>query len=198
MSSRTIEIGAKLCVVPAGGGAAPDGCVGIVVGPGAFGSGEHVTTASCLEILEGLAGLRGAEVLDLGSGTGILGIAALLLGARRAVLVDIDPSAVATARRNCERNGVSDRAVHVVGSLPDAPPGPYDLVLANLHADILLAAAAPLVGAAVPGARIILSGILWEDDLQVRSAYERLGCRLIGHRMLDDYSTMLFAKPARA
>ena len=172
----------------------PLGRTAVVVTPGAFGSGEHVTTASCLEFLEALPGLEAMRVLDVGSGTGILAVAALLLGARHAVLVDTDPLAVATARRNCELNRVAERAEHVLGSLADAPPGPYDLILANLHGDLLQALAPGLAAAAAPGGWMILSGILWEDDFPVASAVTRCGLELRRRSMVDGYSTFLLAR----
>jgi len=105
---------------------------------GAFGSGEHETTASCLEILETLPEVRGARVLDLGSGTGILAIAAIRLGASRAVCIDVDPAAAHSARRNCRLNRVGDRVEHVVGRLEDSPSAGFDLAIANLYGDLLL------------------------------------------------------------
>ena len=104
-------IGTRLRIVAPGTPPAADGRVDVVLTRGAFGSGEHETTASCLEMLEGLEGIRGATVLDLGSGTGVLAIAALELGAGHAVCVDIDPASVATARRNCELNGGLERTI---------------------------------------------------------------------------------------
>ncbi len=180
--------GAHTCAGPA---------LDLVIAPGAFGSGEHVTTASCLEILQGLGNLAGASVLDLGCGTGILGIAALRLGARRAVLLDVDPAAAATARRNCRANGVAAAAYPVVGSLAAAVRGPFDLILANLHADLLLASASSLVHLAASEAHLLLSGILWEDDFAVCGAYQRLGCRLVRHVMRDEYSTLHLLGPRR-
>ncbi len=189
-----MPVGRRLWVTASPTAAPPPGRTAVLVTPGAFGSGEHVTTAGCLEFLEALPGIAGMRVLDVGSGTGILALAALLLGARHAVLVDTDPQAVATARRNGDLNGVSDRAEHVLGSLADAPPGPFDLVLANLHGDLLQVLAPQLAAAAAPGGWLILSGILWEDDFAVATAARRSGLRVRRRTMRDGYSTLLLQR----
>jgi ribosomal protein L11 methyltransferase len=184
-------IGSRLRVVAPGTARASDGRIDVVMAPGAFGSGEHETTASCLELLAELDGLCGASVLDLGSGTGILAIAALLLGAERALCVDLDPQAVECARRNCGHNGVGERARHLAGELRDVAETGFDLVVANLHGDVLLALAPELVGRARPGGRLLLSGIAWEQRFDVRQRLLRLGCVLGPERMLEEYTTLL-------
>ena len=163
----------------------------IVVDQGAFGSGEHETTVSCLEVLEGLPGLGGARMLDLGSGTGILALAALRLGASQAVCVDVDPGAVATARRNAELNGLSDRVSHVAGELTQVQESGFDLVVANLYADLLITLAPELLRRVRPGGMLLLGGILWEHAFQVRHTYETLGCTTLDHRVLEEYCTLL-------
>jgi ribosomal protein L11 methyltransferase len=147
----------------------------------AFGSGTHPTTALCLRWLDGLAAdglLPGRTVLDFGCGSGILALAALKLGAARAIGVDNDPQAILATADNAERNGVDDRlAVH----LPqDAPAEAYPIVVANILASALDALAELLASRVAPGGRIALSGILvgqedallaryaaWFDDLRV-------------------------------
>jgi ribosomal protein L11 methyltransferase len=173
-----------------------DGRIGVVLTPGAFGSGEHETTRSCLELLEGLDGVRGARVLDLGCGTGVLAIAALKLGAASAVGVDDDPRAAATARRNGDLNAVVDRLVLLAGTLAAVGEASFDLVLANLYADVLLAAAEELVARCRPGAALILSGILWEHNLAVRERYGALGCGVTANRFLAEYSSMVLVRDA--
>ena len=191
-------VGKRLRVVGKGGtvgGGESSGRVTVVVAPGAFGSGEHETTASCLEALEEIPGLIGSHVLDLGSGTGILAIAALGLGAARAVCVDVDERAVATARHNCELNGVAGRVTHVHGTLADVGSSGFDVALANLHGELLVTLAESLVAAVRPGGYLVLSGILWEDDFTVRQRYEVLGCSLESHRFLEEYATLVFRRP---
>ncbi len=143
----------------------------------AFGSGTHPTTALCLEWLDSLA-LDGMTVLDFGCGSGVLAIAALKLGAARAVAIDNDPQAVAATLDNAARNAVAERiSVH----LPDdAVVARYPVVVANILANALDALAERLADACEPGGVIALSGILdgqqaallerysaWFDELQV-------------------------------
>ncbi len=188
------EIGTRFRILPPEAPPSTDERIDLVMARGAFGSGEHETTASCLEILEELPEVRGALVLDLGSGTGILAIAALKLGAASALCIDINPDAVATARRNCELNGVADRAQHLAGDLASAPRGEFDLVLANIYGDLLLDLAADLTARARPGALLLFSGMLWEYNYDVRATYEKLGCTVVKNRLLEEFSTVLLRK----
>jgi ribosomal protein L11 methyltransferase len=189
-------IGHRLRVVRADEPVARSERIDLVLATGAFGSGEHETTASCLEMLEGLeSAISGARVLDLGSGTGILAIAALKLGAKAAVCVDVETAAVETARRICELNRLTDRVRHVHGRLEDMGEDDFDLVLANLHGDVLVAVADELVTRCAAAAPLILSGILWEDSYTVRQRYQDLGCELLRHRMLEEYCTVVLRAP---
>jgi ribosomal protein L11 methyltransferase len=138
--------------------------------------------------------LRGARVLDLGSGTGILAIAALKLGARFALCVDNDPAAVRTGELNCELNGVSGQVEHFYGTVDQVVADSFDLILANLYGDILLAVAELLVSKAGPGAALLLSGILYEDGFDMRRRYQQLGCSVVGNRMLEEFTTLLLRK----
>jgi ribosomal protein L11 methyltransferase len=137
----------------------------------AFGSGTHPTTALCLRWLDALAGeglLEGARVLDYGSGSGILAVAALKLGAAHADAVDNDPQALDATRDNAARNQVGDR---LAAWLPEqAPARSYRIVVANILAAALDALAATLSARVAPGGRIALSGILagQEDALLER------------------------------
>ncbi|MFC0679871.1 50S ribosomal protein L11 methyltransferase [Lysobacter korlensis] len=146
----------------------------------AFGSGTHPTTALCLQWLDGLARegvLDQADVLDFGCGSGILALAALKLGAKRAVGVDNDPQALTATHDNAERNGVADRLAVFAPS--DEPVHTYPVVVANILASALVALADTLASRVAPGGHIALSGILagqedeviaryaqWFDDLQ--------------------------------
>ena len=127
----------------------------------AFGSGTHPTTSLCLQWLDALAGdgvLQGADVLDYGCGSGILALAALKLGAARAVGIDNDPQALLASHDNAERNGVDTRlALH----RPDDAPGAlYPVVVANILATALDALAELLAARVASGGRLALSGIL--------------------------------------
>ena len=160
----------------------PDAAV-VRLDPGlAFGSGTHPTTSLCLQWLDALAArdeLQGREVLDFGCGSGILALAALKLGAARAVGVDNDPQALLASRDNAERNGVGE-ALSVC--LPDdEPAAAYPVVVANILASALDALADTLAARVAAGGRIALSGILdgqqdallqryraWFDNLHVQ------------------------------
>jgi ribosomal protein L11 methyltransferase len=138
----------------------------------AFGSGTHPTTALCLQWLDGLAdagALSGRTVLDFGCGSGILALAALKLGAARAVAIDNDPQALLATHDNAQRNGVDERlSVHT----PDtAPAARYPVVVANILASALLQLADTLAGCVAPGGRIALSGILVGQEPELLARY---------------------------
>ena len=185
------EIGDRFRISPPGAPPSRDARIDLVMAPGAFGSGEHETSASCLELLEDLPDPEGARVLDLGSGTGILAIAALGLGARSALCVDVDPAAVRTCQLNCELNGVADRVEHLCGSIDEVAAEPFEWVLANIYGDILLRVAEALVARTRPGGALLLSGILHQDDFEVRKRYQELGCAVLRMRALEEFTTVL-------
>lgn len=191
---QPFDIGTRFRVTPPDAQASTDHRLDLVMQRGAFGSGEHETTESCLAALETLVDLPGARVLDLGSGTGILAIAALKLGAASAVCVDIEPQAVATAEINCRLNGLDSRVTHITGTLDAVSASSFDLILANIYGDILIALAKPLATCLAPGGTLLLSGILWEFNFDVRQAYERHGCTLVSNRLLEEFSTVLMSK----
>jgi ribosomal protein L11 methyltransferase len=161
---------------------------------GAFGSGEHETTASCLEELERLPGIRGARVLDLGSGTGILAVAAVRLGAASVVAIDIDPPAAASCAANVRLNGMEGVIHTVCGELASVGRGEFDLLMANIYADIHLALAGEMVGLTRHGGTLILSGIPLQDKFDVQRRFERLGCTLVDLRILEDYTTFVMRR----
>jgi ribosomal protein L11 methyltransferase len=173
-----LRFGARTFIVPWNhdlpDGADTPGAAVVRLDPGlAFGSGTHPTTSLCLQWLDALAdagALRDASVLDFGCGSGILALAALKLGAARAVGVDNDPQALLATHDNAERNGVADRlAVY----LPqDEPAATHPVVVANILASALDALAGTLAARVAPGGRIALSGILagQEPELLVRYA----------------------------
>ena len=175
--------------VPSGSG------IPLVMGKkGAFGSGEHETTASCLEELERLPGIAGMHCLDLGSGTGILAIAAARLGAAGVTAIDIAPAAAVSCAANVRLNGVADRVFPVCGELGCLRRGDYDLVMANIYADIHLALANEMVAMTRPGGYLLLSGIPTQDNFEVQLRFRREGCRLLDSRFMEEFVTFLFRK----
>ncbi len=162
-----IRVSATLWIVPTWRSPPEPDAINLVLDPGlAFGTGSHPTTRLCLQWLErSIAG--GETVLDYGCGSGILAIAALKLGARRAVGVDIDPDAVATARANARRNDVAGEF------LEDCAPLTFtaDLVIANILANPLKLLAPILASRCRHGGQIALSGILPDQVRDVESCY---------------------------
>ena len=154
-----MEIGRRLAVVPSWQEYETDR-IKLVLDPGlAFGTGGHETTSLCLEALDRL--VKGGErVLDIGTGSGILAIAALKLGAAEAEGVDIDPVAVRTAGENAALNGVADRLTVLVGDLSDKASGKYQIITANIVANAILSLAPAVPGLMAEGGVFIASGII--------------------------------------
>lgn len=164
-----LQVSPRLWIVPTWHAPPDPGAVNLVLDPGlAFGTGSHPTTRLCLRWLD--ANIRGGEhVLDYGCGSGILAIAALKLGAGRALGVDIDPQAVEASRANALRNGVAADF-----RLPDAAPETAaDMVVANILANPLRVLAPVLAQATRPGGKIALSGILADQAQEVRACYSQ-------------------------
>ncbi|MBN23340.1 MAG: 50S ribosomal protein L11 methyltransferase [Bdellovibrionaceae bacterium] len=140
--------------------------------PGAgFGTGTHETTQLCLELMENLSWKGSPSVLDFGSGSGILSIAAALLGASSVLGVEIDSLAVDNAKENAELNGVESK-VQFISSLEDQS---YDLVIANILRPVLIEFSDALIQRLRPGGRIILSGLIESDVKEIQSRYSALG-----------------------
>ncbi|MEZ4293524.1 MAG: 50S ribosomal protein L11 methyltransferase [Polyangiaceae bacterium] len=158
----------------------PAGVRLLVLEPGrAFGTGLHASTSLVASLLDERAGgLRGAVVLDVGTGSGILALMALALGAERAVGLDVDPEAVEVARENAARNGFEGRLTARVGSAGDAG-GRYPVVLANIEARILGPIAEELAATVAPGGTLIVSGVLANEHDAMVARYEGLGMRRV-------------------
>jgi ribosomal protein L11 methyltransferase len=143
----------------------------------AFGTGEHTTTATCMRLLADMAGTLPANfaALDLGTGAGILAIAAKALGAGRVVAVDFDRVAVRIAKQNASKNGFSTIEVSQRDVLRLAVRKPFDVVLANLFSDVLVQAAPRIARATRPGGWLIFSGVLREQAPEVAAAFQTAG-----------------------
>ena len=141
----------------------------------AFGTGLHPTTRACVQLLQ-RTGPMPARVLDVGTGSGILALAALRLGAEHAVCLDTDAVAVASALANASTNGLADRLQARHGTLPDNPDGAaYRLVLANLVAAVLVSLARPLAVHTDAGGTLLAAGIIDERAAAVTAALEDAG-----------------------
>jgi ribosomal protein L11 methyltransferase len=149
----------------------------------AFGTGTHATTALCLEWLDSLD-LNGKTVIDYGCGSGILAIAALKLGAARAIAIDNDPQALIATRDNAERNGIG--AELEVYANADAPNEAADVVVANILAQALIALTPKLSALTRGGGRIALSGVLREQAAEVIAAYAQNFTELV-HAEREDW-----------
>ena len=138
----------------------PKGRAVLNIDPGlAFGTGKHETTRLCLETLERYL-IGGEKVLDVGCGSGILGIAAVLLGAQSAFGVDIDTTAVKTANENAVLNHVDQQFSAIAGDLVDKVQGKYDIIVANIVADAIIALSASVKAFMKPDSVYIVSGII--------------------------------------
>jgi ribosomal protein L11 methyltransferase len=147
----------------------------------AFGTGDHDTTATCLRFLadvsEDLAG-RPWEMLDLGAGSGILALAARVLGARKVEASDFDPHAVRTAKENLKLNGLRGVVVKKSDVREWKPERTWDVVAANLFSGLLIEVAPKIVAAVAPGGRLVFSGILRVQEAEVLAAFQKAGLRI--------------------
>jgi ribosomal protein L11 methyltransferase len=172
----------------------PEPCgIPIILGrKGAFGSGEHETTASCLELLPAIPGIAGCRAIDLGSGTGILALAAARLGAALVIAVDLEWDAAYSCAENARLNRLEESIFSICGELGCIGAQPVDLMMANIYADILLPLADRIVALTRPGGHILLSGIPLQDKFDIVNRYSYLGCRVIDSRIGEDFATYLF------
>ncbi|HET7737890.1 MAG TPA: 50S ribosomal protein L11 methyltransferase [Tepidiformaceae bacterium] len=172
-----VETGGRIVVVPSWveHEVAP-GQIALRLDPGqAFGTGHHETTRMCLKALDDLV-TPGMTLLDVGTGSGILAIAAIKLGAGQVDAVDIDPVAVEVARANCVENGVLEGVTLASGKLDtDRFAGPYEMVIANISTDANIGLAESFASVTVAGSHLVLSGILDAHEGRVRDAMEAAG-----------------------
>ena len=166
----------------------------------AFGTGHHETTSGCLAMLDGLAGRRFEDVIDIGTGTGLLAFAARELWPEARVLAtDIDPVAIDVTRENAEVNDVPGVDLVVAdGALADAitDRAPYDLLIANILAGPLVSMAPELAAIAAPGGAIVLAGLLETQRSQVVEAFQACGCSLEAVDRRGDWSILRLAAGA--
>jgi len=170
------------------------GEVRIVLDPGmAFGTGLHPTTRGCLELLQELDPMP-SRVLDVGTGSGILAIAALALGADAAVGLDTDELAVEASSANAQRNGVGSRFTAIHGSADEAPDKAYPLIVANLVAALLVRLAPSLAARMAPGGVLIASGIIETRAAEVIDAMREAGLAIERRRDDGEWMSLLVAR----
>ena len=197
---RILRIGKRLVIKPTwlelDFTASPDDIV-IEIDPGvAFGTGYHPTTDTCLQAMEQHIA-PGMTVLDLGTGSGILTIAAIKLGAGLVTALDIDSQAVTAARRNFRRLGINKQVRLGQGSVPHptAPAGDFDLAVANISARGVADRCPFILTALKPGALFIASGLLNTQKEEVAAVVEPLGFSLISEWPQEEWTTLLYRAP---
>lgn len=168
----------------------------ITMDPGmAFGTGHHATTSLCLSFVQNsLKGSSGCRMLDVGTGTGILGMAGLLFGAEKVLGIDNDSEAVAAARQNAVTNGLEDR-MQVSSKELSAIDERFDLVIANIVHDVLVSLSGDLARVTAPGGTLILSGLLTGSQVEsIITVFEALNFRLVDQADRLEWSALRFTK----
>lgn len=177
----------------------------LVLNPGlSFGTGQHPTTRYCLRegirLIQRLRGKRPVAVLDLGSGSGILALAAAKLGCAPVHALDADPVAVRVARANARANGLEGKVRFRCADLRHLPRSArrrYDLVFANLQTDLLLAAARAITARVKPGGHLLVAGMLNREFAMVRRVYEQHGLRRLAGARSGEWRSGTFVRDAR-
>ncbi|MBO5417481.1 MAG: 50S ribosomal protein L11 methyltransferase [Clostridia bacterium] len=187
---KPMNIGEKIRLIPSweaetdanspeGKKALAEGRKSLIIDPGmAFGSGQHETTRLCLELIEKNVN-PGTNMLDVGTGSGILGIAGLLLGVNSALGVDIDPLSVKIAGENADLNGIGDRFKVICGNLADEVSGEFDLISANIVADIIMMLLPDAKKLLKKDGIFIASGIIDTRRDEVVAALEEQGLEIV-------------------
>ena len=189
-----LEIGERLLVVPEWIDCSEEGRVPLRLDPGLlFGTGSHATTRMCLAALEKYAG-AGVRALDLGCGSGILGIGALVLGSEHCTACDIDPKAPDTVMENAALNGIGGDKMQVYAGdiIGDAKlrkllGSGYDVVLANIVSDVIIPLAPFVRGFMAPGGVFITSGIIDGREDEVAAALRAEGLEIIAHHHKEEW-----------
>lgn len=202
---KPLQIGSRLLVKPSWSKRQPrHGQAVVVLDPGlSFGTGQHPTTSFCLQQVAAFRRPGTAQsCLDIGTGSGILAIAATKLGYAPVQAYDFDPEAVRVARQNARSNGVGQTiriSQEDVTETPSRGGRKFDLVCANLLADLLVKALPQITARVAPGGRLVIAGILLREFAEVRRAYETAGWRLVASRAKNEWQSGTFeAVVARA
>ncbi len=196
---RPVQVSPRLAVCPSWEAWTPQDPEVKVIGmdPGrAFGTGTHETTRLCLRLLDRVlaTAVPPGPLLDVGSGSGILSVAAALLGVRRVIAADIDLLAAEATRENAERNGVGSRVLVLCGDLRSVR-GTYPIAVANILYQVLLGLAPVLSGKVAPGGTLLLSGMLAPELDSASRVYGEKGLQEIGREVQGEWGAILLRRP---
>ncbi len=161
-----------------------------------FGTGEHETTKLVLQLLDKHIG-ETKRTLDVGSGTGVLGIAASLLGAEEVVGIDNDEWCIENGKENIALNNVESKVEVRLSEIGGVTDEPFDLILANINKHILLAIAESIFNLTIPKGKIILSGLLHTDKEDILKVYSNFSLKLIDEKRLGEWIALVFTKDIR-
>ena len=194
-SINVIEVSDKIIIKPTFRNYnAKPGQIVLVIDPKmSFGTGEHQTTKLVLVLLEKYT-ISGAQVLDVGSGSGILAIASIKLGARHAIAIDIDEWCYDNAIENSKLNNVAKSIDVFRGEITDIKESGFDLILANIQKNILLEIAPEIYSRLKPGGIVILSGLLDYDEADIKTEFSVLGLSFLETKILDSWIALVFQK----
>jgi len=192
---HVVRVGRRFVIRPSWRDYLPSGDDLVIdIDPGlAFGSGLHPTTQLCLQIFEDMS-WRKQSVFDVGTGSGILSIAARQLGAGQIRAVDVDEVAVRVAEENFARNGLAEKIDLAVGSAADAGGQQWQLVVANILAHILVKLMPDLAAALAPGGQLILSGMIAEQEAAIKTAAAAQGLHIVDRRVEEDWVALIAAR----
>ncbi|MBF0132385.1 MAG: 50S ribosomal protein L11 methyltransferase [Magnetococcales bacterium] len=171
---KPIPVGQRFLISPSWWPEEETSRLRLKIDPGlAFGSGSHETTAGCLEAMEGVCEKTSlGAFLDMGCGSGILAMGAVLLGAHPVTASDLDPQAITTCRENCQLNAIDTITTVLSG---EVPAGPFNTIVANILSGVLIDKSSDLVDQLAPGGRLILAGLLDHQSPEVLAAYSSRG-----------------------
>jgi len=158
-----------------------------------FGTGEHETTKLVLQLLDEHIG-EVKRVLDVGSGTGVLGIAASLFGAEEVVGIDNDEWCIENGNENIALNNVESKVEVRLSEIGNVKDEPFDLILANINKHILLDIGESIVNLTIPKGKIILSGLLFTDREDILNAYSKYDLKLLEEKQLGEWIALVFQK----